>query len=242
MRTPTGTLRTMLMTTAAFTLLLSTVVLAQPRPPKPDPKHQAARQQLRQTMLDWARTAILPTLTTWKNQLDAAMSPEDLTALNALRARAATLRKEAISHLNSLRQAWQSEDYDALKRHRDALKGMREQRDELFSELKPLAIKYRGTLQQIGEVARPQVRQWRQEGKKKVEEWMTAHKDELGDRPFAMHGMPWKGWGKMLGLGGEMQKKAAVARFMLWNGEDITQDLQKIAPTNESINEGFDLK
>lgn len=240
MRTPTRTVRAMLMATAAFTLLGS-VVLAQPRNHKPDPKHQAARQQLRQTMIDWARTAILPTVTTWKNQLDAAMSAEDLAALNALRARAAKLRKEAISHLNNMQQAWQSEDYTALKHHREALKGMREQRDALFSELKPLAIKYRETLQQIGKVAQPQVQQWRQEGKKKVEEWIAAHSNELGDRPFGMHGMPWKGWGKMLGFDGKMQKKAAVVRFMLWNGEDITQDLPKLAP-NGSVDEGFDLK
>lgn len=241
MRTTTRTLRATLVATTALALLLGSAALAQPNRRKPNPEREAARQQLRQTMLDWARTTIWPTLTQWKNQLDAAMTPEDVTTLNGLRARAATLRKEFISQRNSLRTAWQDEDYDALKTHREALKGMRQQRHDLFKELKPLAIKYRQTLQQIGETAKPQVKQWREAAKQKVEEWLAARSndgsndgsnDEFATPPFGFHGGPWKGWGKMFGVGGEMRKKIAVARFMLWNGEAMTEQPETIPPTN----------
>jgi len=232
----------MLMAIATLTLLASVVAHAQHQDRTPDPQHQAARQQLHQTLSDWARTTIFPTLTGWKNQLDGAMSPEDLSTLNALRARATTLRKEAITHWGGLREAWQSEDYAALKHHRDALKGMREQRKALLAELKPLAMKYQQTLQQIGEKAKPQMEQWRQEKRKKVEEWKAANEAQLGNGPFGIHGRAWKGgWGKMFGFGGKMQKKAAVARFMLWDGGDFTQDIRNMAPA-ELHNEGFELK
>jgi hypothetical protein len=225
---------------AALALLAGSVVLAQ-QPNKPNPERQAARQQLRQTMIEWAQTTIWPTLTQWKNQLDAAMDPQDLTTLNGLRARAATLRKEFMAQRNNMRTAWQDEDYDALKNHRDALKGMRQQRHDLLKELKPLAIKYRETLQQIGETAKPQVTQWRETARQKVEEWLAANTDGFGRRPFGFYGAPWQGWGKMFGVDGQMQKKRAAARFMLWNGEAMTEQPETIAPTTPT-DDGFRLE
>lgn len=237
--------RTIVAALAALAVGIGSVAIAQPKPAhKPDPKRQEARQQLRQTMLDWTRTAIIPTLNQWKSQLDAAMSAEDLATLNGLRSRAAALRKQGMTHRSGMHQAWQQEDYTALKTHREALRGMREQLRTLLGELKPLAIKYRTTLQQIGETARPQVKEWRNEGKQKLEEWMAAHSEELGDHPLGkfQHGMPWKGWGKMFGMGGEMRKKVAAARFMLWNGDDFTRDLEQIAPHEKGAEDDFNLK
>ncbi len=216
--------RRTLATAAAILALAAGAASAQEtKPHTPDPQRTAALTELFGTLTTWARAEILPSLTEWKGTLDRAMEPADLQQLNALRTRAAALKKRAMEHVRGMRKAWESEDYDALKTHREALKGMKKERKEIFEELAPLGRKYRSTLESIGESAKPKVQEWKTEGKEKVMTWLAANREKLGDSPGRLGGML-KGWQKFSGFKGDMKKKMVAARFMLWDGSDLTRD------------------
>ncbi len=179
-----------------------------------------ARQELHTKMSQFAKTEVFPSLREWKTQLDGAMTPADLTALNALRTRAAELRKQAMANAKSMRVAWKEEDYSELKESRDGMKSLKEQRDQLFSELKPIAVKYAATLKSISEVAKPKVEGWSEKGKEIFKSWAESHKGDVkGGKEFPHHGGFWKQFA-------DGDKKKAIARFMLWNGDENILDEQ----------------
>jgi gas vesicle protein len=196
----------------------------------PDPAMMEAHKQLMGTLKEYARASVLPQLSTWKGQLDGAMTPEDLQKLNILRARAAELRDKGINQMRTMRDAWTSENYDQIKAMRQQMKEIREEHRALLEELKPLAEKYRSTLESIGQEAKPKVQNWKEEGKAIVEKWVAEHKDELGDMPHHMGGMM-HGFGHEFGgMGKGMRGKMMAAHFMLWDGTDFIDKMEQGAP------------
>lgn len=223
---------------AAFALMVGTATAQKPER-QPDPQRAEAVKELRETMKSWTQSTIVPVLSQWKAKLDGAMEPADLQKLNELRSQAASMKKEAMEHATAMREAWKNEDYGTLKSHRDALKGMRDKRKALMEQLKPLAMKYRSTLEEIGKTAKPQVEQWKQEGKEKVEAWTAQHQDLLGGNDGRFKRM-WKRWGKFTGIDNDTKRKIAAARFMLWNGGDFTRDMDQMM--DRGGNGGFGLQ
>lgn len=202
--------------TAALAIVAITGVTAQER--QPDPARTELVRELHAELLTFARTNIFPALRQWKAKLDGAMSPDDLATLNGLRDRAAKLRTSMMEHGRAMRQAWKSEDYDALRSHRDALKGLMSELRAIIKELRPLAGKYRPALEEIGVEARPAIERWKNGGKEIVARWANAHPDELGGHPKCLlkRGLPMSHM-----FGGST--KRAVAKFMLWNGDDLPE-------------------
>jgi hypothetical protein len=224
---------------AALAALAVGSMSAQERTPRqPDPKMIEAHKELIGSLKDFARTTVLPQLTTWKGQLDGAMSAEDLQKLNGLRSRSAQLKEQGREIARSMRESWRSEDYDQLKSAREQMKGLRDQQRAIFTELKPLAEKYRPTLEAIGQDAKTKVEGWKEEGMSIVEKWMAEHKDELGDMQGHMHGMM-KGFGGwMRGMDKEGRRKMIAARFMLWDGSNFLDKMeQNGAPGMEGLDE-----
>lgn len=201
----------------ALMLLFGNTYAQEPKSP--------ARQELHTQLVQFAKTEVFPSLRQWKSELDAAMTPTDLDALNALRSKAAELRKQARSYGKSMRDSWKSEDYAELKSSRDGMKSLGDQRDKLFAELKPIAVKYASTLKSIGEVAKPKVEGWKEKGKQIFKTWAESHQDELKDgKQFPKQWGFWKHFG-------DGDKRKAVARFMLWNGdENILDEESHLAP------------
>ncbi len=157
---------------------------AKPDPQKMDPARVEAMKELKASIKSFAQETILPQVRNWKTKLDAAMSPEDLAALNALRGRATALRGKFIEHATAMRSAWQSEDYVALKNQRDAMKELGAEKEAIGAELKPLAMKYLATLMEIGTEAKPVIGTWKQSGKDIFVAWQAKNKDVLGDSPM----------------------------------------------------------
>lgn len=192
-----------------------------------DPKTAAAFKALHQELATWGRANVLPQLRTWKGKLDGAMSADDLRTLNDLRTRAAGLRKEKMALMAEKHAARENDNRAAAKEVREKMNAIREKHEQIITELKPLAEKYRSTLQGIGEEAKPKAKEWKEEGKKIVTNWMSTHKDELGEHPMGgLHHM-----GKFLGgfKGGRMGK-SIVTRFMLWDGGDLIEQIQQEMP------------
>jgi hypothetical protein len=207
----------------AIVALTAGSAMAQPREGKPE--KMAAYKELFGSLKTWAQSNVLPQLRTWKSKLDGAMSQEDLAKLNDLRARAAQLRKDAMATGMAMRKAWKDENYDALKQNRDKMKSFAEERKAIFQDLKPLAVKYRSTLEAIGTEAKPKIESWKKEGKDIAQKWMQDHKDQLGDNAHPRMGHMGH-MGGMMGLNSEMGRKMAAARFMLWDGNDLTGQMQ----------------
>ena len=210
----------------ALALLAFGSASAQDRGHRFDPQRAEARKELHQSLKSWARTNVLPELRAWKARLDGAMSPEDLRALNDLRARAATLRKERAAIGSKMREAWKSEDYSALKSNRERMKEFKGEQKKLMEDLRPLAQEYRNMLEQIGNDAKPKIEAWKNDARGIIERWMQSHKDQLdkGGKPF--HGMP--GMRQFHGFGHGHGQKAMVARFMLWDGSDFIDQAEQM--------------
>lgn len=199
-----------------------------------DQKTLAAAQELGGTLVTWARAEILPQAQAWKNQLDASLSPADLSALNELRREAAALRDRHMTLKASMRKAWKSEDYDALKTTREQLKGLGAERKEIFEQLKPIAERSRATLESIGESARPQVKGWIDEARIKVEGWWQQNKEGLNPMVGeAIKRLMLRRHDLQALIEPKLRTKAAVAKFMLWNGEDFTRQIEGMLQNGE---------
>jgi hypothetical protein len=203
-------------------LLLIGTVQAQERTRTPNPEMNGAFKELMQSVRTYVQANVLPQLRTWKSQLDGAMSPEDLKALNDLRARATELRKQRIAAAMAMREAWKREDYTAVKTHRDRMKEIGGDMKELLPAVRPIAREYRSTLEELGAAAKPFIENWKSEGKELFIQWYQTHKDEIGDRPFP----------RLHGKFGHFGKKMTVARFMLWDGGDFMQEMEHLTPEN----------
>src|SRR4051812_2537003 len=71
---------------------------------------QGPNKEMVAALKTWAQANVLPQLRTWKATLDGAMSAEDLQKLNALRARATQLRKDAMAAGEAMHAAPKGDD------------------------------------------------------------------------------------------------------------------------------------
>lgn len=213
----------------AFAAIAVGMAFAQPshRGPKNiDPKMAQAHKELRESLMTWGRANVLPQLRTWKGQLDGAMSADDLRTLNDLRARATALRKEKAAlaaEFGKGRRDGENKTDEARKAHREQKEALRSRHKAIAEELKPLAEKYQSTLETIGQDARPKIEGWKEEAKAIVVKWFEQHKSELGDRKpghMMRHGMGM--------FGGFKGKGRIVARFMLWDGGDFSEEMEQM--------------
>jgi hypothetical protein len=180
-------------------------------------------------LTSWARSSVLPEAQRWKNQLDAALSPADLAKLNELRAQAATLRERKGTLARAMREAWTSEDYDALKSARTQMKQLGKEREAILEQLKPIAVANRATLESIGESAKPKVKEWADEARAIGEKWWEEHKTSISPEAAGAIGRLMKHKHDLYGmLEPKLRTKSAVAKFMLWNGDDFTRQIDEM--------------
>lgn len=189
----------------------------------------SAAKELGRSLAAWARTDVMPELQTWKTRLDNSLTPADLAKLNELRASAAELHARRSTLARSMREAWKSENYDELKRTRDAMKNLRAEREAILAELKPIADRSRTTLVAIGETARPKVREWADEARTIGESWWEQHKGTVNPMAAQAIGRLMKHRHDLfMMVEPKLRTKAAAARFMLWNGEDFTRQIEQM--------------
>ena len=195
---------------------------------EPDPTIRQAFSELRASIADYAKSNILPQMLSWKSQLDAALSQDDLIALDALRKKAAALRSKTGASTSAMRKAWKTEDYDKLKQSRETIKSLGAERKDLLQDLKPIAVKYRDVLEKLGKQAKPQMLEWKEHGKALFSAWHEKHADALQDRGRHM-GMGMQRAGVMgfgFSMNKEGQRKRAAVRFLLWDGSDFTERIR----------------
>ena len=206
-----------------LTLLLAVTALSQTPPNPGDQKSKEALKELFQQVRDWAQTNIIPKMKDWKTNLDNSMLSDDLRALNALRDQAAQIKGDGKKLAAALKKAWQNNNFANVKRFKEKIKDLGKQREGLLKDLKPLALKYKGTLVEIGKDAKPYGKEWKEGMKKVVADWYANHKNDLSrehKKAFA------KGVARLKMLAGmdeTLKAKIAAARLMLWDGKDLPE-------------------
>lgn len=198
-------------------------------PCKQNPKMAEAYKGLFEALKTWGTATVLPQLREWKSDLDGAMSAEDLRTLNDLRARSAALRNERGAIGAEMRKARQNDDKAAADAAHEKMKALHEKQKAIGDELKPLATKYRSTLEQIGGEARPKFESWRDEAKAVATKWLDENKSSLSEEQMGHMGRGMKMFGHFGGR--KMGGHRMVARFMLWDGSNpIDQVNEMMSP------------
>jgi hypothetical protein len=201
-------------------LVISAPALAQPSNPA-DQKSLLALKELFQQLRDYAQTNVIPKMKESKTKLDNAMSSDDLQTLNKLRDLATQMKEEGKKDALLLKKAWTANNMADVKLYAGKIKELKSERDELLKALKPLGLKYKATLVELGKDVKPSAKTWQEEVKKIIAGWYLKHQGDLSSahkKAFA------KGVEKLktlAGLDAELRGKLAAARFMLWDGNDL---------------------
>lgn len=188
-----------------------------------------AAKELGTIILAWARTDVVPQAQQWKNRLDAAMTPADLAKLDDLRRQASALKARHIAIARTMRDAWKAEDYDALKSARAEMKALGADRRAIVEQLRPIAEANRATLEAIGEDALPHIGRWTERVKTIGREWFEQNRATIS--PMAAMAV-----GRLLShrndlaalVEPKLRSKKAAVRFMLWDGEDFTREIDEM--------------
>jgi hypothetical protein len=188
-----------------------------------DPKAKEAFKELFTEVRNFAQENIIPKMKEWKAKLDNAMTPEDREALDVLRSKAARLKAAARKLTADVRAARLLKDRGKLRELKVRATRLKRARNEMLKDLKPIALKYKETLLEIGKESKPLGREWRAESKKMVKEWYETHKSELGPGAKRLLARAVQRLKRLSGLDEELKAKIATARFMLWDGKDLPE-------------------
>jgi len=172
-------------------------------------------QEFKVEVMEYKNSEILPKLTEWKKQLDAAMTPEDLTKLNELREKAEKFRANLAKSVKDMEVGNKDALLQTLKSSKDDMRAIME-------ELKPLAEKYKGTLENLVETAKPDMEKWKDdiheirteiiiESSTDIEEKADCEKKIRKHHHLNMDLTPMGPMG--------MKHRGGKAMFMLWNGQ-----------------------
>ncbi|GEM_PF-3022151 len=208
--------------------------------PLTDDQKQAI-QEFKVEMKEYKNSEIIPSLTEWKKQLDAAMTPEDLSKLNSLRLRADEFRGKLVSSMKDMKNG----NKQAMK---EMFKDSKENMRTIMEELKPFAEKYKGTIENLMETAKPKMEEWR-------EDVMEIHKETTKesfpndgkecDMSIMKHHKMRSEMNPMGNIGRRHFGRPAM--FMLWNGQsdlfDTNEESIVSSAGNGNVSQsGFTLK
>jgi hypothetical protein len=195
-----------------------------------DQKTKDALKELYKEIRAYAQEKIIPTMREWKDGLDRSMTREDLVALNALRDRATQLKARTTRVTLALRKAVEANNVSDIRLYRQKLAALTTERQDLLKDLKPLGVKYKSTLERIGNAAKPYGKEWKDGIKRIGVAWYATHNNDLsvGFKAALVKGLEKL---NMLGalIGDDMKGKLAAARFMLWDGQDLPETSQMLS-------------
>lgn len=170
-------------------------------------------QEFKVEVMEYKNSEILPKLTEWKKQLDAAMTPEDLTKLNELREKAEKFRASIAKSVKDM----QVGNTESIK---EKMISSKDNIVSIMEELKPLAEKYKATLDNLMETAKPDMEKWKDDIHEiRTEIIIESSTDDKADceKKIRKHhhlNMDLTPMGPM-----GMKHRGGKAMFMLWNGQ-----------------------
>jgi len=224
-------MKKVLIVTVLLGFLTATSAFSQTANPA-DQKSLLALKELFQQLRDYAQTNIIPKMKELKTRLDHSMSSDDLQSLNELRDHATQMKEEGKKDALLLKKAWQSNNMRNVKLYVGKIKELKGQRDEMLKDLKPLGLKYKTTLLEIGKDAKPSSKTWQADVKKIVAGWFVKHQGDLSTDHKKLFAKKVQKLKLLAGMGADLKARLAAARFMLWDGNDVPEIGQLLDNTN----------
>lgn len=173
-----------------------------------------SKDRLKDQIKGYAEQNMLPKLLEWKSTLDKGLSTDDLSTLNALREQAAALKISRIQLTKDIVSAKDIEDDETAEMLKKRISPLKESYKNLLNQLKPIATKNKNLLLIIGKEAAPSLIEWKKSIRDMIKKEIDANPDmkteiEKTIKKYRMF---------QLFKDEQLQKKIALARFMLWNG------------------------
>ncbi len=217
-------------------------------------------KQLHEQLSKFRQEQVQPEMLNWKQELDAAMSSDDLQALNELRAEAAELRsemkammKERMKKGMEMRRSGQRPDKETMRAHREQMEegreAIKEKMETMAEKCRPLMKKYDETLESISDKANDKRKEWKETIKQIRDTWKENNEEaieaarekmsENKDRPRRGH--PMRKMRNHRDMMPDLDCSKGRIRFMLWDGV-APEDDDSGPGNNEMINsvEGFE--
>lgn len=173
-----------------------------------------SKDRLKDQIKGYAEQNMLPKLLEWKSALDKGLLTDDLSTLNALREQAAALKISRIQLTKDIVSAKDIEDDETAEMLKKRISPLKESYKNLLNQLKPIATKNKNLLLIIGKEAAPSLSEWKKSIRDMIKKEIDANPDmrteiEKTIKKYRMF---------QLFKDEQLQKKIALARFMLWNG------------------------
>ena len=173
-----------------------------------------SKDRLKDQIKGYAEQNMLPKLLEWKSTLDKGLSTDDLSTLNALREQAAALKISRIQLTKDIVSAKDIEDDETAEMLKKRISPLKESYKNLLNQLKPIATNNKSLLLNIGKEAAPSLTEWKKSIRDLIKKEIDANPEmkteiEKTIKKYRMF---------QLFKDEQLQKKIALARFMLWNG------------------------
>lgn len=186
-------------------------------------------KELHGQMQNFKSTEVVPMLNKWKNQIDAAMSKEDLAKLNELRSRASEFHSKMVQERRRCINEANAGECDGSgpkgkkgrKHSHGAKKGMNDEMRTIITELKPLSLKYLSTLDEINPEFTQKKKEWKEITSEIFANWKESNKEDLKALKNSENGKGFKRGNKgmrMMEMGRQNGRQPYF--IMLWNGEE----------------------
>jgi hypothetical protein len=192
-------------------------------------------KELRSEIHSYIKANAINDLKSWKAQLDAALSKEDLSTLNVLRSKAKALRLEKISDISQIRNDRKNNDEQDIEALKEKMKSLPSEMKDLEKELAPLMQKYKSDLEELAKAAKPKVEIWKDSIKSIIENWKKQFSEEM--KQFKKHEDVLKNRMKSLNHFPFGNQKKLMEKFMLWDGGEDFLNNELLQPNSvENLN------
>jgi hypothetical protein len=106
---------------------------------------------------------------------------------------------------------------------KEKLGEVKKSQKDLLEGLKPIAVKYQSTLEEIGKIAKPVGAEWKEDLSKIGKDWYAQYEDRLGEKAKLVLKIGVELIKKVPLLNPGLDAKVKLAMFMLWDGKDLPE-------------------
>ncbi|MBR9977774.1 MAG: hypothetical protein KFH87_06755 [Bacteroidetes bacterium] len=212
----------MTLVVAVMTLLNATLLNGQ----SPNELDEARKDLLEQTIA-MMEDRVFPVMTQWREQFESRISERDLRHLNTLRERYTLLRENIDHNMRARRAAWQNNDLQTLVSLRSLLKSQFDERRKLLNDVGRITTRNLKHYQYLTSRIDSTVEEWRAASMRIFIDWFGKYRSVLAP---AMHTADGESLAQLMAACKNMRLEIlddrAGALFLLWDGEDYTQEIR----------------
>lgn len=198
----------------------------------------AARKALLEDVAQLMRSRVLPVMSQWRAQFDAALVPKDRSALESMRERYGMLQDIIRRNLEARQSAWDKRDYRSVITIRSLLQTNYQDRQKLLNDAGRIAERYEKPFSLLSARMDSTVEEWRGASMRIFIDWFARHRNVISPAMNTPHRddlARLMASCKNIGLD-ELYDRARVA-FLLWDGEDFTASIYQTGMPESPLND-----